>query len=254
MSRVLAAAALLLAAACGGNVLDHRDIAALGGTPGPAQVSGPALARVQPPEPIALHGKNLATLPAKRTGVPRVLFLGDSIAAGFGVRKNQAFPSVLADRLADEGVAIEVLNGGVFGFTSFGGLALPDLASLRPDVVVVELGGNDFLHGISLEITRRNLEQILRAGRDMGARVLLVGVVLPNFLRKTERGQAFEQLYPTLADELSVPLVPDMFADILGNPRFMQQDAIHPTAEGQMVVADNVLPGLRPLVLAVLGR
>jgi acyl-CoA thioesterase-1 len=203
-----------------------------------------------------LYGRNLARLPAKVPGVPRVLFLGDSVAAGFGLSAGeQPYPAVLAERLArEDGVAIEVLNGGVFGFSTSGGLVLSDLGSLQPDIVVVELGGNDFLMGAPAERTQQNLREMVEAGRAMGARVLLVGVRLPDFLLDTERGRAFDALYPALASELSVPLVPDMFEDALGVPRFMRPDLIHPTAEGQKVVADNVLPQLRELVLSVLGR
>lgn len=216
----------------------------------------PAEPRVAPLEPITLHGRNLARLPAKRPGVPRVLFLGDSVAAGFGLTADEPpYPTILARRLAaEDGVAIEVLNGGVFGFSTSGGLVLADLGSLQPDVVVIELGGNDFLSGAPIERTRENLREMVAAGRGMGARVLLVGVRLPGFLLGSERGRAFDALYPALAEELSVPLVPDMYADMLGEPRFMRPDLIHPTAEGQMVVADNILPELRRLVLAAAGR
>jgi len=251
--RALRSAALLLAAACGSGTLDSAQIAGLGGGPGVVAAAAPA--RVAAPAPVRLTARNFAKLPPKRAGVPRVVFLGDSIAAGFGLPPEAApYPDLLGRRLADEGLAIEVLNGGVLGCTSSGGLVLTDLGCLRPDIVVLELGGNDFLLERPLDTAHDNLKRSVELGRALGAQVLLVGVQLPPFLRETERGAQFDRLYTDLATELAVPLVPDMFADALGNPRFMQHDQIHPTAEGQMVVAENLLPGLRPLVEAVLGR
>jgi len=224
--------------------------------PAAAPVAVAARLPVTPPEPIRLYGRNLAKLPPKSPGVPRVLFVADSIAAGFGLPADAPpYPSLLAARLAaEDGLAIEVLNGGVFGFTTSGGLVLESLGSLQPDIVVIELGGNDFLAGQDLERTRQNLREMVAAARAMGARVLLVGVRLPGFLLRTERGRDFNDLYPALAAELDVPLVPDMYEDALGIPRFMQADSIHPTAEGQKVVAENVLPQLREVVLEALGR
>jgi acyl-CoA thioesterase-1 len=197
----------------------------------------------------------LARLPSKVEGVPRVLFVGDSIAAGFGLAEGEpSYPSILAKRLAaEDGVVIEVLNGGINGFNTHGGRVLADLGSLQPDIVVIELGGNDFLMGLPIEGARQNLSEMVAAARAMGARVLLVGVRLPDSMLKSERGRAFDALYTGLAGELSVPLVPDMFLDALGVERFMQRDGIHPTAEGQKVVADNVLPGLRAVLATLPG-
>jgi acyl-CoA thioesterase-1 len=206
------------------------------------------------PEPISLPGRNLARLPAKVPGVPRVLFLADSVAAGYGLAEDEPpYPTILARRLAAEyGLGIEVLNGGVFGFSTDGGLVLAELGSLQPDIVVVELGGNDYLLWWKpLDRARENLREIITAARGMGAEVLLVGVRLPADLATSERGREFESMYPDLAREFSVRLVPDMFEDALDVPRFMQPDRIHPTAEGQKVVAENILPELRALVQAV---
>lgn len=228
-------------------------VAAEGRSPSPVPPRPGPLAA---PEPIRLWGRNLARLPAPQAGIPRVLVLGDSVAAGFGLQPGEEpFPTLLARRLAHEdGLAVEMLNGGIFGGSTSGGLVLADLGSLRPDVVVIELGGNDWLVGMPVERTRENLRAMVAAARGMGAGVLLVGVRLPPFLLDTPRGRAFDALWPELAAELDVPLVPDMFEDMLGVPRFMQPDLIHPTAEGQMVVADHVLPALRELLRARAAR
>lgn len=260
---------VVLTLACRGGVAAGPDDPPRGLAAGPAAPAAataaedrrpppapPLAAAVAAPEPVRLWGRNLARLPPPRAGVPRVLVLGDSVAAGFGLQPGEEpFPTLLARRLArEDGLAVEMLNGGVFGFSTAGGLVLADLGSLRPDVVVIELGGNDWLIGMPVERTRENLRAMVAAARGMGAEVLLVGVRLPPFLLDSPRGRAFDALWPGLAAELDVPLVPDMFEDMLGLPRFMQPDLIHPTAEGQMVVADHVLPALRELLRARAAR
>jgi acyl-CoA thioesterase I len=202
-----------------------------------------------PPDFVALLAHRLGRLPPKRPGVPRVAFVGDSLTFGWGVTSDAAYPEVLARRLREEGRPIEVINGGIPGVTS--GTVREHFAVLaptRPDIVVLALGANDYLFNFPLDALLDNLRAIAAAGRDMGARVLLVGIHLTRAFSSTQRGQAFETLYPSLAAELDVPLVPDLLEDALGQPRFMQQDEIHPTVEGHLVLADNVLPQLRALI------
>lgn len=207
----------------------------------------PVAAIAHPTDPASVLAHPVENLPPKTPGVPRVLFFGDSLTSGFGLADGEpAFPALVEQRLAAEGVTIEAVNAGIAGDTSFGGRQrIGPLVLLYPDIVVIELGGNDFVLDVPLENTTANLRALVKAGRDMGARVVLVGIRLPPPAAATARGQAFEAIYPALAAELSVPLVPDLLQDALGQPRFMQADGIHPTAEGQRVLADNVLPVLR---------
>jgi acyl-CoA thioesterase-1 len=210
----------------------------------------PVAAIERPTDPVSVLDSRIEHLPPKTPGVPRVLFFGDSLTCGFGLADDeQPFPALVAQRLADEGIVIEPVNAGIPGDTTLGGRQrIGPLVLLHPDLVVIELGGNDFMLGLPLDTIAANLRALVKAGRDMGAPVVLVGLHLPPGLGSTDRGQAFEALYPALAAELSVPLVPDLLDDVLGQPRFMQTDGIHPTAEGHKVLADNVLPVLRAAV------
>ena len=184
---------------------------------------------------------------------PRVVFLGDSLTAGYGLAEEQAFPARLGELLAAEGHPIDVVNAGVSGDTSAGGVARLDwILRQKPDVVVVELGPNDGLRGLPLEMTEANLRAIVERCRAAGARVLLVGMQIPpNY--GPEYSGAFRALYPRLAKELNVPLVPFLLAGVGGEPGLNLGDGLHPNVEGQRIVARNVLPYLRE-VLAVTRR
>ena len=205
-------------------------------------------------EPEAAPAPREATAPATRPAGeaerdrPRVVFLGDSLTAGYGLEASQAFPALLAERLANEGLAVEVVNAGVSGDTTAGGLSRVDwLLRQRPDVLVVGLGGNDGLRGASVAASEQNLRDIVARAQAAGADVLLLGMLIPpNY--GVEYTSAFRDLYPRVAKELAVPLVPFLLEGVGGDPRLNQGDGIHPTAEGHRILADNVLPYLRPLV------
>ena len=182
------------------------------------------------------------------SGAPLVAFLGDSLTAGFGLAKDRAYPAVIERTLREEGHPIRLLNAGVSGDTSAGGLnRLPAVLKQHPDVLVVALGGNDGLRGLPTESIRKNLKAIVEAAREQGAQVLLLGLKMPpNY--GPEYTESFERIYPDVADELDVPLVPFMLAGVAGDPELNQGDGIHPTADGQALVAGNVLPALRELL------
>ena len=208
----------LLAGAC-----SPEDQAAL-----PAKAAAPA----PPPAPA----------PAPAAGEPLVVFLGDSLTAGYGLGGEQAYPALVEKRLQEEGIPIEALNAGVSGDTTAGGLARLDwLLSQKPDVVVVGLGGNDGLRGLPLEQAEHNLREIVRRSKAAGARVLLLGMQIPpNYGPEYARG--FSDMYPRLAKEMDVPLVPFLLEGVGGVADLNQDDGIHPTAEGQEKVADLVTP------------
>src|SRR5687768_15311590 len=185
------------------------------------------------------------TRPAK---LPRVVFLGDSITAGLGLSADEAFPAVVAQLLEQEGVRIDTVNAGVSGDTTAGGLRRLDwLLRQFPDVLVVGLGGNDGLRGLDVKASRDNLTQIVRKARDAGAKVLLLGMMMPpNY--GPEYTKEFREIYPQLAKELDVPLVPFLLEGVGGERALNQPDGIHPTSEGHRVVALTVLPHLRDLL------
>ena len=179
---------------------------------------------------------------------PLVIFLGDSLTAGLGLDGDQAYPALLERRLAEQGTPVRVNNAGVSGDTTAGGLTRLDwLLRQKPDVLVVGLGGNDGLRGVDLEQTESNLREIVRRAKAAGARVLLLGMRIPPNYGPDYTGR-FEAMYPKIAKELDVPLVPFLLEGVGGNADLNQADAIHPTAKGQEIVADNVEPYLREML------
>jgi acyl-CoA thioesterase-1 len=199
--------------------------------------------------PAALSTAAARSAPAPATaGRPLVAFLGDSLTAGLGLDQDQAYPALLGERLVRAGEPVRVLNAGVSGDTTAGGLRrLPWLLAQHPAVMVVSLGANDGLRGTPLDEIEANLRQVVRRSQAAGARVLLLGMRMPPNYGPDYAGR-FAAIYPRLARELGVPLVPFLLAEVGGDPALNQSDGIHPTARGQEILADNVLPYLRRLV------
>lgn len=193
--------------------------------------------------PVAL------VVPAVAVSAPAVLVLGDSLSAGHGVAVEASWVSRLQRRLEDEGFAHRVVNAGISGDTTSGGLARLPAALERhePAIVIIALGGNDGLRGLSLQAMRDNLAQMIRLARDAGARPVLVGVRLPQNYGPAYRGR-FRDVFAGLADALDVPLVPKIMAGVAENPELMLDDGIHPNARGHARILDNVWPVLRPLL------
>jgi acyl-CoA thioesterase-1 len=177
-----------------------------------------------------------------------VVFLGNSLTAGLGLSAEEAWPMLLTGQLADAGTPIRAVNAGVSGDTSAGGLRRLDwLLRQRPDVVVVELGANDGLRGQPLAGVEANLRTIVARSRAAGARVLLVGLRVPPSLGG-DYAREFAALYPRLARELDVPLVPFLLEGVAGDPDLNLPDGIHPNADGQRRVAAVVRPHLERLL------
>jgi acyl-CoA thioesterase-1 len=177
------------------------------------------------------------------------LVFGDSISAAYGIQRDQGWVARLAERLAAGDPAWRVVNASVSGETTGGGLArLPDaLAAHQPDVVVIELGGNDGLRGYPLPRIRDNLEKMVTLARDAGSAVLLVGMQIPpNYGPPYTQG--FAALFREVAASHSVPLVPFLLEQVALTPALMQDDGIHPTAAAQPMLLDTVWPHLEPLL------
>ncbi|MDX1643348.1 MAG: arylesterase [Thermoanaerobaculia bacterium] len=192
---------------------------------------------------FSLCGLSLWSAAATAEEPPRVLFLGDSLTAGYGLGEEQAFPALVAEAMAEAGRPIEAVNAGVSGDTTAGGLArLEWLLRLEPDVVVVGLGGNDGLRGLDPEMTEANLRRIVEKAKASGAAVVLLGMRMPpNYGEYAER---FAALYPRLAAELEVALVPFLLEGVGGDPSLNLPDGIHPNPEGQRRLAETVEPVL----------
>lgn len=181
-------------------------------------------------------------LPASAQGI---LIVGDSISAAFGLEIDQGWTALLEERLEEEGANIEVMNASVSGDTTAGGLArLPRLLEQHnPDLVVIELGGNDGLRGMPPTNMQQNLSAMVEQSQEAGAEVLLLGMrIPPNYgVRYT---QAFEQVFADISEKYDVALLPFVLDGIAGeaDQSLMQSDGIHPTAEGQPLILDNVWP------------
>jgi acyl-CoA thioesterase I len=190
----------------------------------------------------------LSVPPGEARGDGVVVALGDSLTAGFGVAADEAFPARLEARLKAEGYPYRVVNAGVSGDTTAGGLRRVDwVLRASPEIVIVALGANDGLRGQDPKMTRANLEEIVTRLQAAGARVLLAGMRLPpNY--GDEYTKEFEAVFPAVARRAKVALVPFLLDGVAGIPRLNQADGIHPTAGGQQVIADHLWPYLRPLL------
>lgn len=180
-----------------------------------------------------------------------ILFLGNSLTAGYGLDPQQAFPALLQNRIDSLGWRFEAVNAGLSGETTAGGLRRVDwlLQQYTPDVLVLSLGGNDGLRGIDPEVTRENLQGIIDKVRTANpdVRIVLAGMLAPPNMG-TEYFERFQQVFPELAEANDVELIPFLLQDVAGIASLNQSDGIHPTATGHRIVADNVWQELRPVL------
>jgi acyl-CoA thioesterase I len=214
--------------ACGGQAADS-DRGGATAAPEPSRSTSPAGERT------------------RKANAPRIIVLGDSLTAGLGLDINQSFPSVLQHRLDTEGYEYEVINAGVSGDTSAGGLRRLDwaLQDGTPKVLIVALGGNDGLRGLPPEQLESNLAAIIERGQKRGLTVILAGMEAPpNF--GADYTQRFRTVYQTLAERYNVPLIPFLLQGVAGNAALNQPDGIHPNTRGAQLVADLVWRALQP--------
>ncbi|TND00997.1 MAG: acyl-CoA thioesterase I [Gammaproteobacteria bacterium] len=177
------------------------------------------------------------------------MVLGDSLSAGYGIDQNQGWVALLQRRLAKHGYPHDVVNASISGDTTAGGRFRLDnaLAEHHPAIVIIELGGNDGLRGLSLADMEANLAKIIEKSRTSGATLLLIGMrIPPNYGRDYTIG--FENIYTRLAKKYNVPRVPFLLEGIADNNALMQSDRIHPNGGAQGIVLDNVWPRLEPLL------
>lgn len=193
----------------------------------------------------------LFSLPASAQEEPsRILFFGDSITAGHGIDKQEAYPALIQQKIDSLGWNYKAVNGGLSGETSSGGLRRIDWMLRQPvSVFVLELGGNDGLRGIDPEVTKNNLQKIMDKVRAKypDAAIVLAGMQVPPNLGSDYTG-AFREMYPALAEQNEVELIPFLLEGVGGNDELNQSDGIHPTAEGHKVVAQNAWKVLEPIL------
>lgn len=183
---------------------------------------------------------------------PEIVFLGDSLTAGLGVERQDGFPERLSGMLAEEGLPIHLVNAGSSGDTSAGGLSrldwsVPDTV----DGVVVALGANDALRGIPVERTRENLATIIARLKERGVRVLLAGMLSPPNMGG-DYEQAFNRIYPELAEEFGINFVPFLLDGVAGQKTLNQEDGMHPNAQGMAVIARSMLPQMKEFVRQIM--
>ncbi len=185
-----------------------------------------------------------------RAEAPVILVFGDSISAGYGLAHvDQGWVELLKTRLKDEGYGYQVVNASVSGETTAGGLArLPRALELHhPQIVIIELGGNDGLRALPIPQLRANLAQMVDLAAAAGAKLLLLGMRMPpNY--GPEYTEQFQESFAAIARSQKIPLVPFLLDGIALSPTLMQDDTIHPNALGQPKLLENVWPALKPLL------
>ena len=216
------------------------------------------------PEPRDIHDKHVAAsmpdagssrhsapsgsdAPQNHT-LPKIVAFGDSLTAGFGVAPQDTYPAQLQRRLDAAGYRYLIVNAGVSGDTTAGGVRRVSwVLNGNPYMVILELGGNDGLRGLDIEQTRANLEAIILRLKQAGVVTVLAGMKLPpNY--GADYTARFESMYRDLASRHGLPLIPFLLEGVGGDRRFNQADGIHPTGEGYRIVADNVFSMLQPLL------
>ncbi|RKT44766.1 acyl-CoA thioesterase-1 [Thiocapsa rosea] len=200
--------------------------------------------------PAMTLGRTATDAPASPSlSPPVILILGDSLSASYGLDRESGWVSLLEERLRERGLDYRVVNASISGDTTAGGLTrlgalLDDHA---PALVLIELGANDGLRGLGFEVIRNNLAQMIQRSRDAGSGILLAGLRLPpNYGAAYTDG--FQAVFREVAETESIPLVPDLLAGVAENWDLMQADGLHPTAEAQPRILDNVWPVLEPLL------
>ena len=202
-------------------------------------------------QPVAWGGAPASPVPARaatQSGVHKIVAVGDSLTEGLGVAREQAYPAVLARRLAEKGRAIEVVNAGVSGARSSSGPSRVRWALKgNPDLIILELGANDGLQGGPTAEMKKNLSLAIEEAKSAGVKVLLAGMKAPpNMGDKYCRD--FERVFKDLSHKHRVPLIPFFLEGVAADPKLNQPDMKHPTAEGYIRVVDNVMRSLEPML------
>ena len=179
-----------------------------------------------------------------------ILFYGDSLTAGYGLSPEEAFPALVGKMLNDKGKAAKIINAGLSGETSAGGLTRIDWVLRQPiDVFVLELGPNDGLRGLPLDQTEKNLQLIIDKVKSKypDVKIVIAGMMVPPNIGQ-EYTNKFKEIYPRLAKKNNATLIPFLLQDVAGNDNLNLPDRIHPNASGHKIVAENVFKVIAPLI------
>jgi acyl-CoA thioesterase I len=193
---------------------------------------------------------SMAVLLQAASAPKTILFFGDSLTAGYGLSPDQAFPALIGKILNNKGIETKVINAGLSGETSAGGLTRIDWVLRQPiDVFVLELGPNDGLRGLPLEQTEKNLQSIIDKvkAKYPQAKVVIAGMMVPPNMGP-EYSEKFKAIFPRLAARNNATLIPFLLENVAGIETLNLDDRIHPNAEGHKIVADNVVKAIEPLL------
>lgn len=193
---------------------------------------------------------SMAVLLQAASAPKTILFFGDSLTAGYGLSPDQAFPALIGKMLNDKGIETKIINAGLSGETSAGGLTRIDWVLRQPiDVFVLELGPNDGLRGLPLEQTEQNLQAIIDKvkAKYPKARIVIAGMMVPPNMGP-EYSQKFKAIFPRLAAKNNATLIPFLLEDVAGIESLNLGDRIHPNVEGHKIVADNIIKTIEPLL------
>jgi acyl-CoA thioesterase I len=201
-----------------------------------------------------LGGITTAGLCAQTSLPLKLVVLGDSLTAGYGLPANQAFPQVLQQDLRAHGWSVQVVNAGVSGDTASDGLARLDWSiGADPNAVLIELGANDMLRGVDPAVTKKALEAILARLQDRRIPAMLAGMFASPTLGQTYV-EAFQRIYPSLARERGIPLYPFFLEGVAGSPGLELPDGMHPNAKGVRVIAASILPAVEQFLGSVVRK
>lgn len=179
-----------------------------------------------------------------------ILFYGDSLTAGYGLSAEEAFPALVGRKLTEKGKAVKVINAGLSGETSAGGLNRIDWVLRQPvDIFVLELGPNDGLRGLPLEQTEKNLQSIIDKvkAKNPNVKIVIAGMMVPPNIGQDYTAK-FRSIFPALAKKNNATLIPFLLEDVAGDENLNLPDGIHPNAQGHRIVAENVIKAIEPLL------
>lgn len=180
---------------------------------------------------------------------PKIVAFGDSLTAGFGLSEKDSYPYLLQEKLRADGYDFEVINAGVSGDTSAGGLERIDwsLNQENVQILILELGANDLLRGLPVEKMKQNLDTMIKKAKAKNVKVLLCGMLAPPTMGAKYQRE-FVAVFPDLASEHKVEFLPFILENIAANPKLNLPDGIHPNAEGAKIMTDNIYQALKPLL------
>lgn len=197
----------------------------------------------------AVNGPKPLITPAESRSRPKIIALGDSLTAGFGLAENESYPYLLQKRLNDGGYVYEVIDAGVSGDTSLGGLERADwvLGQENAEILILELGANDLLRGMPVGQMKKNLAAIIGKAKARNIKVLLCGMLAPPSAG-SDYQREFNNAFPDLADEYDVAFLPFLLDGVALKKELNQADGIHPNAEGTKIMTENIYQALKPLL------